>query len=166
VVAHNNLKKALATQREMKQAIYRTKKALRLNPKNPALHYRLGNLHKRLGQWDKAIEQYQKTLAIQPSFVPALSNLAMAYTIKGKYAEAISLFSKVVGLQPDNVGAYYNIACIYARQNKAGYAVEWLKKAISKGYNNWELLKNDKDLKNIRGSSYYQQLIKCHREEN
>jgi hypothetical protein len=38
----------------------------------------------------------------------------------------------------------------------------WLKKAIEKGYDNWDLIKTDKDLNNIRGSSYYEELVRGH----
>jgi len=41
-------------------------------------------------------------------------------------------------------------------------SIEWLKKAINRGYNNWEMIKTDEDLKNIRDSSYYRELIENH----
>jgi hypothetical protein len=52
------------------------------------------------------------------------------------------------------------MACIYAKQNRIEESIEWLKKAIERGYDNWDLIKTDKDLENIRGSSYYKELIK------
>ena len=38
-------------------------------------------------------------------------------------------------------------------------SIEFLKKALDKGYNDWELLKNDGDLENVRGTSFYKELI-------
>ena len=55
--------------------------------------------------------------------------------------------------------AYYTVACVFARQHKTEKSVEWLKKAIRKGYDNWEALKNDRNLENIRNTPYYKSLI-------
>ena len=63
---------------------------------------------------------------------------------------------------PDNPSVYYNIACIYANQNKPEESVVWLKKAVEKGFNDWEHIKTDSDLDNIRSSSYYKEFIKEH----
>ena len=66
----------------------------------------------------------------------------------------------IIRLRPESPGTYYNIACIYAKQNKIEESIDWLKKGIEKGYKNWDLIKTDRDLENIRGSSYYRELIK------
>ena len=66
----------------------------------------------------------------------------------------------MIVLRPDSAGAPYNIACIYAKQNKVEDSIDWLKKAIDSGYRNWDLIKTDKKLENIRGSSYYKKIIR------
>lgn len=158
----NNLKMALAAKRGVDEAIAETKEKLRLNPEDPALHYKLGELYNSKGELHDAIDQYQKALSIQPGFAQALHSLSIVYAIKGEYDQAISLFKKIIELLPENDSAYYNIACMYAQQNEIEKSIDWLKKAIKRGYNNWELIKTDKDLENIRGSSYYKELIKGH----
>jgi hypothetical protein len=47
---------------------------------------------------------------------------------------------------------------MYAKQNKIKEAVDWLKKAVKHGFRDWEILKKDKELKNIRGFSYFKEL--------
>jgi tetratricopeptide (TPR) repeat protein len=84
----------------------------------------------------------------------------VVYMIDKKYDRAISLFKKMIGLRPDNAEGYYNIACIYSKENRIEESIDWLKQAIERGYKNWDLLKTDKDLENIRGSMYYKELIK------
>jgi len=37
--------------------------------------------------------------------------------------------------------------------------MEWLKKAVSHGYDNWELIRSDPDLRNLRGLPDYRDLI-------
>jgi len=68
----------------------------------------------------------------------------------------------MIELQPNDAIAHYNISCMYSRKNNIEESISWLKKAIKKGYNNWDLIKTDKDLENIRGSSYYKELVKDH----
>jgi tetratricopeptide (TPR) repeat protein len=147
---------------ETESLLKRMLKIAQLNPGNPALHYRLGNLYQRKGELDEAIEQYEKALSIQPGYTLALNNLAAVYTIKKEYIKAVSVFKKMIRLRPNTVGAFYNIACIYARQNKIEESIDWLKKAIERGFKNWNLIKTDKDLENIRGSSYYKEIMRGH----
>jgi hypothetical protein len=51
---------------------------------------------------------------------------------------------------------------MYARLKRVDESIEWLKKAIDKGYTNWENIKRDGDLDNIRDTSAYSELIKDH----
>jgi hypothetical protein len=41
-------------------------------------------------------------------------------------------------------------------------AVRWLKEAVDRGFTDWGLLKMDKDLEGIRGTTYYGELMKRH----
>ena len=69
------------------------------------------------------------------------------------------LLQKSIALKPDQWEPCYYLAGIFARQNHVVQSVEWLKKAVAKGFDNWDLLKGDKNLENIRASAYYQELI-------
>ena len=135
---------------------------MKIDPKDPDLHYKMGKLYKRNGKLDAAIEEYQKALSIQPEFAGALNDLAIAYAVKGEYEKALSLLKKMAKLRPDNVDAPYYIACIYARQRKTEETVDWLKEAVRRGFKDWDRLKTDNNLENIRGSSYYKDLIGSH----
>ena len=101
-----------------------------------------------------------KALSLRPTLSQALDSLATAYSVKGEHEKALVLFKKIAGVRPERAVTYYNIACIYAVQNRIKESVDWLKKGLEKGYKNWDLIKSDKTLENIRGSSYYKDLIK------
>ncbi|MGD8961142.1 MAG: hypothetical protein PVH43_01435 [Desulfobacterales bacterium] len=47
------------------------------------------------------------------------------------------------------------IACMYSRLNRVDESIECLKKAIDKEWANWESIKADKHLENIRGYRAY-----------
>ena len=148
--------------KETDKDIKRLKKLLEINPGDPELHYILGNQYYKRRDFDKSINQYQKALSIHPDAVPVLNNLAMVYMAKRDYEKAVSVFGRIADLQPDNASVYYNIACMYSIQNKTKESMDSLKMAIEKGYDNWDYLKTDKDLKNIRSSLYYKELMSNH----
>ncbi|MGD0276591.1 MAG: tetratricopeptide repeat protein, partial [Syntrophales bacterium] len=123
-------------------------------------HYHTGNSYLNQGLIAKAEAEYKEALSIQPNYSPALNNLALVYMKKGEYAQALPLLKKKVELQPNIPDGYYNLASLYALQNKKEEATSWLDKAVKRGLRDWNLIKTDPDLNNIRGTAYYQNLIK------
>jgi len=158
-----NLQLVLTVLKETDKDIQRLKELLEINPGDPELHYGLGNQYYKRRDFEKSIYQYQKTLSINPDAVPVLNNLAIVYMAKRDYEKAVSVFGRIADFQPDNASVYYNIACIYSIQNKTRESMDSLKMAIEKGYDNWEHIRTDKDLKNIRNSIYYKNLMSNHR---
>ncbi|MFC1815000.1 tetratricopeptide repeat protein, partial [Thermodesulfobacteriota bacterium] len=159
--AYKNLNNVLNVQKKaINKAISKIQAALKLNSKNPVLHYYMGNLYQDKGELDKAIDHYKKALSIEPELPDVLNNLAMVYAIRGEYDKARILFKKAIAVEPDQWEAYYYIAGTYARQNRIAESIKWLKEACHKGFNNWDLLRTDNNLKNIKASSYYKELIK------
>jgi tetratricopeptide (TPR) repeat protein len=163
-LADANLKRAMAVQNRMQIEgdAAELEQALKNKPDNPVLHFEMGNLFLSKGDVNQAINQFENALAIQPDYPQALNNLAMAYAADKQYNKALDAFKKMTALQPDNASHYYNVAVLYALQTKVEESLEWLKKAIDKGYTNWELIKTDKDLENIRNSAGYKELVKGH----
>jgi len=157
-----NLQVLLKVLKETDKDIKRLKELLENNPGDPELHYALGNQYYRRRDFDKSIYQYQKALSIQPDAVPVLNNLAIVYMAKRDYEKAVSVFGRIADLQPDNASVYYNIACIYSIQNRTKESLDSLKRAVEKGYDNWDHVKTDKDLKNIRSSLYYKEIMGNH----
>jgi Flp pilus assembly protein TadD len=159
-LAAANLKKALATQKQLDQKAAMIQQALKNNPDDPGLHFEMGNIFLARGDYNQAVAEFEKTVAIQPRSAPAQYNLALAYTAGKQYDKALVALNKVIALQPDNPNTYYNIAALHALLNNIDDSVQWLQKAVDKGYRNWDLIKTDKDLKSIRNSAGYKELVK------
>ncbi len=107
------------------------------------------------GQYDQAIDDYGAAIRANPKYEKAYFNRANAYYTKGKYNEAVDDYNKAVELNPKNPYPYYNMACIYSMR-----ACTMLRKSVGNGFKDWELIKKDKDLDNIRNSSCYREIIK------
>ncbi len=133
---------------------------VRLNPEDPQPHYNLGVFYQKQHKLQQAMDQYQTVLSLDPGFTDAMYNMAIIYALKNEYNESITWFNKILQFKPDSPAVCYNIACIYARQNKQNKAVLWLKRAVGMGYNNLKMIESDKDLENIRGTAYYQELLR------
>ena len=158
--SHYNLAIGFDKQGKIAEAVRHYAEALRINPGLADAHYNLGVAFQKQGRLKDAITHFQQALRIQPDFTQALSNLAFVYAADKQYAKALRTFKKTAELQPDNAGHAYNIACMYALQNNIEESITWLKKAIDKGYQNWEIIKTDKDLDNIRNAEGYRELVK------
>ena len=156
----NNLGAALARQGRYAEAVEYISKALKIKPDYAKAHHNLGAVLEQQGKLNEAIYHFSESLRIKPGYARAHYNLGIILARQGNFKEAISHYHQAMRLKPDfSAAVYYNMACIYARQNKIEESIDWLKKAIKSGYKNWGLLKTDKDLENIRGSSYYKEII-------
>lgn len=154
-----NLQTILDLKRKLDTAVQEQLKKLETNPNDPRIHTLLGNLYDKTGKKEAAINHYEKALDNDPEFIPALSALALQHASKKEYDDAVFLFKKVLKIDANQPEIYYNIACLYSKQNQIENALIWLQKAIEKGYNNWETIKSDKDLENIRHTSKYSRLL-------
>lgn len=155
--ALTNLNVSLGANTSPDQAIEKLKSLIKIHPDNPALAYTLGVLYRHNGELDKAIEEYQRALSENKRFPQAQFDLAFVYSIKGEYEKALAEFKKTIKIRSDLIWAYYYIAAILAAQNRIEESIRWLDRAIEKGFSNWDFLKNDKMLENIRKTSYYKE---------
>ena len=160
--AQANLNKTLAILEEIDREIAYIQEQLALKPQDPMLNYNLGNLYRMKGQLDKAQDYYTKAVSLRSEFPEAIYELAKLHVGRGEYEKALSLYQKMLTFLPDNPAVYYNIACIFARWNKPGESVSWLQQAVARGLTDWEHIKTDKDLDNIRSSQQYKEFIKDH----
>jgi tetratricopeptide (TPR) repeat protein len=162
VAMQDNLKSALTAQEKSEKELSKLQAALQQKPVDAHLYYKMGELYKSNGRLDEAIAQFQKAIELKPKYFEALYNLAIIFALKGEYDQALELSEAMLSARPEDAAAHYFVACIYARKNRIEESLDWLKKAIEKGYQNWELIKTDKNLANIRKTDFFQDLVKNH----
>jgi hypothetical protein len=108
---------------------------------------------------DEAIADYSRGILLDPADGDIYNNRAIAYAAKKEYELALADNRKAFQLNPNNGGVLYNIACIYALKKEPDQACDWLKKSIDHGYADWENIRHDRDLENIRSMSCYQSIM-------
>jgi tetratricopeptide (TPR) repeat protein len=135
-------------------------KALAAEPGSARTLVQLGHAYLKGGYVGRAAEHYEKDLSIDRSDIRALGILANIYATWGEYGKAEGRLKRIVELQPENADAYYNVACMYARQKKVDEALVWLRQAVARGFDKWDLIAEDPDMENIRDTDYVTGLIR------
>ncbi len=154
-----NLRVSLGANDSIDRPITKLERLIKIYPENSGLYYNLGVLYRKKGELDNAIEKYKRALSYHPELAQAQFDMAFTYSIKGEYEKALASYKKTIKIQSDLFWAYYNIAAILSVQNQVDESISWLDQSIKRGFKNWEFLKNDKKMGNIRATSYYKSLI-------
>lgn len=75
-------------------------------------------------------------------------------------AEALVLASAEIG--PADADHYYDLACSRSLAGDVTASIDYLGKAISAGYRNWDWMGKDTDLANARADARFAQLLRSH----
>jgi tetratricopeptide (TPR) repeat protein len=158
-VAH----KGMHTANEQRQVIESRRRSIQSqlleNPKDPQLLFNMGRIVEQLGLTEGAAEYYRKAVLYKDDYIEARKHLAITWAVMGRYQDAIDTLKAILSIKPGDPEAPYTIASIYARQDKVEMSLAWLKNAVSKGYDDWETLRKDANLANIRRTEYFRELI-------
>jgi len=95
-----------------------------------AMYYRGNFALYAMGESDKAIELYQSALKIDPNYVPARYDLAVAYRGLGEVEKAIQEYEKVLKINPRFPEALSNLGGQYFRQGLVDQAITYFRRAI------------------------------------
>jgi tetratricopeptide (TPR) repeat protein len=149
-----------------KDAIAALEKAIDVNPEFYMAYNDLSMYYEREGNQAKFEENIQKILQLYPGYLAQhpddfyqRMSYALALIHVGRLAEAKLVGAEVLELiGSDPIMMYYG-ACLYARLIEKKVAVGWLKNAIAAGYSNYDWIKRDPDLGNIRDDPDYIELM-------
>ncbi len=106
-----------------------------------------------------AEKEFSNILLKNPNHVEALLNRGVIYMALGKLNKAEEDLKKASGLDPKNASANYNLACLYSVTNKIDLAADALDNALQNGFNDYDRLRNDPDLNNIRKVKDFQRIL-------
>jgi tetratricopeptide (TPR) repeat protein len=157
--SHCTIGIVLMNQGKANDAISHFKEALRIDPSFLEAQNYLESALNYNKKADDGVVRLEQLRLKEPDNPDVLQKLAVLYANKGEDAKALDMLFRLVKIKPDNPNGYYNIACIYAKQGKADKSIEWLIKSIDRGFNDWNLMKKDKDLDNIRATRFYKELM-------
>ncbi|NUM33376.1 MAG: tetratricopeptide repeat protein [Candidatus Brocadiae bacterium] len=104
----------------------------------------------------------EKIAKLEPILIPILQKIeseATAHFANQEFNKAINKWEEVIILVPNRHEIYYNIACAYSLQGKKEEAISWLRKAVSKGLRDANLMATDNKLDPIRSEKNFQNFL-------
>lgn len=106
------------------------------------------------------IDFFEQLLKKKPDFIQALTALGNAYTQRGDYKKGLEIDLHLSRLRQDDSTVHYNLACSYSLLGELDMAFSTLKKAIDLGYDDFEHLRRDPDLENLKKDERFQHILK------
>jgi predicted O-linked N-acetylglucosamine transferase (SPINDLY family) len=83
--------------------------AIQCNPRDPALHYELGNLLLEQSQAAAALDSYLAALKLAPRHPQILLQMGNTLSALGRFAEAAARFREALRADPGQPAAHYNL---------------------------------------------------------
>ena len=161
--AYNNYGNLCIKKKDYKKAIENYNMAISFRANYIDAINNLGMTYSTIKDFDKAKDCYEKSILINPS-AAIYTNLGDVFKQQKLYDKAIETIEKAIKLNPEYNEAYWNLCCVYALTGNKVKAIENLDKAFSKGYNNFEEIKNSTDIESIRNSAEFDAIMKKHKK--
>ncbi|MFQ3573053.1 MAG: tetratricopeptide repeat protein [Thermodesulfovibrionales bacterium] len=132
-------------------------------PTEAKLNLQQGMNYMRAKDWDNAIREF--TLAIQkyPQYDTAYANRAVAYMQQKKFNKAMDDLKEAEKINPNNPNTHYNFTCWYSLQNQLDRSLDSLDKTLQLGFNDYDMLRNDPDLNNVRKHPEFRKILEKHK---
>jgi predicted Zn-dependent protease len=97
----------------------------------------------------------QSLRAEMPKDVELLKVLGDDLTKVGRFREGLEIDLELSKLEPHDPVIYYNLACSFSLLGQLKESADALIRAIQHGYCEWDWLRCDSDLKNLRDSEEF-----------
>ncbi|RME04851.1 MAG: tetratricopeptide repeat protein [Planctomycetota bacterium] len=123
------------------------------------LFYQQGLLRFRLKKYEEAIKYFNYAIKLQPGQANYYFARGNTYLSLKQFAKAKRDYLKTIVLDPQFSAAYYNIACIYALQKNKKEAIKWLTQAIYHGFQDYQHMRKDPDLRSLWGDPRFKRLL-------
>lgn len=112
------------------KAIFWTKKALEIEPKNHAIYNNLGAIYLILGKLYDAINFFSEALRLKPDYAQAYNSLGIIYKKLENYEEAIKNFNNAIKYQPDYAEAYLGLGTVLIDKKEFLLSEDYFNKAL------------------------------------
>jgi hypothetical protein len=123
-----------------------------------ALEFETGVLEARLSavSWSGSRHLAGKATSDEVHLLACLADL---YARQGKLEANLKVDRLLVGLRPRDYRFHYNLACTHSRLGQIDAALDALRTALELGYDNFDHLRRDSDLENLRTDRRFLKLL-------
>ena len=125
-----------------------------------------GKQYAQSGLYDQAITRFKEAIAEDDELAAAYMNLGVCYIQKGRdyYAtarEVLELAAKQDDGEKDPL-VWYNLPVIYTLTDVYDKALDALDRALGFGFNDYDALRTDKDLRELRKREQFRAVLERH----
>jgi tetratricopeptide (TPR) repeat protein len=145
------------------QAAQPAQSADELKKLSAELNFQQGMNYVQSEDYGNAIMEFTAAIDKFPNYAIAYSNRAVAYMQQKKFNLAADDLKKASELSPTDPNIYYNLAALYSLEKKLDLSLRALDKALELGFNNYDSLRRDPDLKNLRKDAEYRHVLEKHK---
>lgn len=126
-------------------------------------HFQQGMQYAAHRDFTNAGKEFSNAISKSPGYAAAYSNRGVAYLQQRKFDLAEDDLKKAVELGPSDGKSHYNLACWYALQGQTGRGLASIDAALANGFSDYQSLRKDKDLVNLRKSRDWQKTLEKHK---
>ncbi len=112
---------------------------------------------------ENAIAEFTNAMNKDPNYAEAYSGRAGAYMLQGKNNKALDDLKKAKEVNPESASIRYNLACVHSLMGNTDYGLDELDAALSKGFNDYDSLRKDPDINNLRKSKEFKKILEKHK---
>ena len=126
----------LALQKDKyESAVSYFKRAIHINPEDPAFHNNLGFVFGLQGKTEKAIAHFKRAIGLDPYYAEPHHNLGNLLKDMGQLHEAIEYQERAIAIRPDFIDAQYNRATALLllgkfKEGLSAYEWRWQRKSL------------------------------------
>ncbi|MBM4146719.1 MAG: tetratricopeptide repeat protein [Nitrospira sp.] len=132
-------------------------------PTEAKLNMQQGMNYLKSHDYDNAIKEFTVAIQKHTAYDVAYSNRAVAYMQQKKFNKAMDDLKKAEEINPNNSTVHYNFMALYSLQNQLDRALDSLDRALELGFNNYDALRTDPDLVNVRKHSEFRKILEKHK---
>ncbi len=125
-------------------------------------HISQGMLYANMSDFPNAINEFKSSIKCRKT-AKGYSNLGAAYMHVGKMNLALDALKKAEGRNKKDNIVLYNLAAAYSLTDNTDLSLVYLDKALKYGFKNYDALRFDPDLANLRGEPEFRSALEKHK---
>jgi tetratricopeptide (TPR) repeat protein len=113
--------------------------------------------------YDNAIKEFTQAIKTYPPYAAAYANRGVAYMQQKKFNLAMDDFKRASEIDPKDAFVHYNLTCWYSQQRQLDRALVSLDTALTNGFKDYEALRRDPELGNLRAHPEWRKTLEKHK---
>lgn len=112
---------------------------------------------------DNALKEFSVAIQKDPNYAEAYSNRAATYMQQKKFNKAEEYLRRAKELAPNSASARYNYASLHSLKGDVDLALDEIDAALTKGFSDYDALRRDPDLENLRKHPDFRKILEKHK---